>query len=105
MSKELEAGIKIGRGSLVFTQKALSDSLGKWSKVLVYLDRMSCRDEFELVAAINYILGRDIELTPTLKASIALDFVSSRKDLLISESELLLVKEYGKEEKEKEEKE
>ena len=90
MSRELETGLRIGRGSLVFTQKALSDSLGKWSKVLPYLDRSSFQGELELVASINYILGKELELTPPLQARIAADFVSSSKKILISDVEFLL---------------
>ena len=90
MSKEFEAGIKVGRGSLVFTQKAISDSLGKWGKILPYLDRFSSRDELELVAAINYLLGKDVELTPPLKASIAADFVESSRKIIISDVEFML---------------
>ena len=90
MSKELEAGLKIGRGSLVMTQKALSDSLGKWSKVLPYLEKLSSRSELELVASINYLLGRELELTPPLKAAIAADFVESSKKILVSDVEFLL---------------
>ena len=90
MSKELEAGLRIGRGSLVFTQKALSDSLGRWAKVLPYLEGFSAENELELVAAISYILGRELELTPPLKARIASDFVRSSKRILISDVEFLL---------------
>ena len=103
MSRELEAGIKIGRGSLVLTQKALSDSLGRWAKILPYLDRLSSRAELELVASISYLLGRELELTPTLKASIVADFVESSKKILISDVEFLLGLKGGEHGEEKEE--
>jgi len=90
MSKEFETGLKVGRGSLVFTQKALSDALGKWAKILPYLDRLSSKDELELVASINYVLGRELELTPPLKAGIAADFVVSSKKIIISDVEFML---------------
>jgi len=89
-SREFELGFKVGRGSLVFAQKALTDGLGKWSRILAYLDHLSSRAELELVSAINYILERDLELTPPLKASIAADFVRSSRKILVSDVELML---------------
>ena len=87
--KELEAGIKIGRGSLVFTLKALSDALGRWSKLLPYLESFTASDELELVASINYLLGRELEFTPPLKARLASDFVMSSKKILVSDAEFM----------------
>jgi len=90
LSKEFELGLKVGRGSLVFAQRSLKESLGRWAGVLPYLDSFSARAELELVASINYILGKDVELTPPLKASIAADYVSSPKKILVSDVELML---------------
>lgn len=90
MSKEFELGLKTGRGSLVFAQKALNDSLGAWSKILPYLENMSSGAELELVASINYILGKDLELTPPLKSSLARDYVYSSKKILVSDVEFKL---------------
>ena len=89
--KEFEYGLKVGRGSLVFTQRALRESLGPWSMILPHLDRLSARKELELVASIDYLLGKkDVELTPPLKAAIAADFVYSENKLVISDAEFLL---------------
>ena len=89
--KEFEYGLKVGRGSLVFTQRALRESLGPWSMILPHLDRLSARKELELVASIDYLLGKkDVELTPPLKAAIATDFVYSENKLVISDAEFLI---------------
>ena len=89
--KEFEYGVKVGRGSLVFTQRALRESLGPWSMILPHLDRLSARRELELVASIDYLLGKkDVELTPPLKAAIAADFVYSENKLVISDAEFLI---------------
>ena len=98
MSKELEAGLKIGRGSLVFTQRSLKLSLGDWAAILPHLDNLSVAKELELVASINYILGRELKITPPLKAGLALDFVRSSHKLVISDAEFLLGLHQGKEE-------
>ena len=90
MSKELEAGLKIGRGSLVFTQRSLKSSLGEWATILPHLDNLSVAKELELVASINYLQGRDLEITPPLKAGLAVDFVRSSHKLVISDAEFLL---------------
>ena len=90
MTKELIAGVKIGRGSLVITQKNLKTSLGEWATILPHLDHLSSISELELVAAINYFLGKDLRLTPTLKAALARDFVTSGHKLVVSDSEFLL---------------
>jgi len=90
VSREFEVGLRVGRGSLVFAQRSLKDSLGKWAGVLPYLDRFSARAELELVASINYILGKDVELSPPLKASLASDYVYSSRKMLVSDVELML---------------
>lgn len=91
-SKEFETGLKVGRGSLVFTQRALNDSLGKWARVLPYIDDVdeATLNELELVASINYLLGKELELTPPLKARIARAFVKSGKKILVSDVEFML---------------
>ena len=99
MSKELLAGLRIGRSSLLMLNTALRKSLGDWARILPYLDKFTSKEELELVSSINYLLGKDVELTPPLKASLAVDFVESEKELLISEEELLtLGVGHGKEE-------
>lgn len=91
MSKEFDKGLLVGRSSLLVLHNALKKSLGEWSRILPYLDQFSSKEELELVASINYVLGGDeIKLTPPLKASLAVDFVNSEKKLLISDQELLL---------------
>ncbi|WFO75636.1 hypothetical protein J4526_01780 [Desulfurococcaceae archaeon MEX13E-LK6-19] len=90
MSKEFDKGLLVGRSSLTTLLSALRKSLGEWARILPYLSSFSCRKELELVASINYVLGKEIELTPPLRASLAVDFVESKKDLLISDAELLL---------------
>ena len=89
-SRDFERGLLIGSSSVDVLHAALKKSLGEWARILPYLQRFRARAELELVAAINYILGRDVELTPTLKASIAADLVESEKRLLISDRELQL---------------
>lgn len=99
MSREFELGLKTGRGSLVFAQKAFNQSLGEWAVILPYLENMSSANELELVASINYILGKDLELTPPLKSSLARDYVSSNRKILISDVEFMLSLGGGGEEK------
>ena len=67
-------------------------SLGKWARILPYLDDVdeSTLDELELVASINYLQGRELELTPPLKARIARAFVRSSRKILVSDVEFLL---------------
>lgn len=89
--KEFEYGLKVGRGSLVFTQRALRESLGGWAMILPHLDRLSARRELELVASIDYLIGKkNVELTPPLKAALAADFVQSEHKLVISDAEFML---------------
>lgn len=87
MSKELVNGIVIGFSS----RKLLGDALRKISsdlEILAYLDDLPCSYELELVAAINYMLGRDLELTPSVKVCLAKSFAISGKRLLLSGDEL-----------------
>jgi len=89
-----DKGLLIGRSSLTNLSRALEKALGEWGGILPYLDRFSSSQEMELIAAISYILGKPVRLTPTLQVSIARDFVESQKRLLVSDEELLAVKEY-----------
>jgi len=96
LSREFEIGLKVGRGSLVFAQKVLKDALGKDLAVLLYTEE--CYDiipELELVASLAYLRGKDIELTPPLKARIAACLMRSARKILVSDIELLLERKSG----------
>ena len=87
LSREFEIGLKVGRGSLVFAQKVLKDALGKDLAVLLYTEE--CYDiipELELVASLAYLRGKDIELTPPLKARIAACLMRKARLLLSLEN-------------------
>jgi len=91
MSKEFELGLRIGRGSLVVTLDALEEALGSWAKILPLLEECGIAAELELVASINYILGKEFKLTPPLAARIADCLMRSRNKLLISDAEFMLM--------------
>ena len=104
-SSDFKLGLAVGRGSMMSLLNALRSSLGDWAKILPYLDQFTSKNELELVAAINYLMNREITLTPTLKATIAVDFVNSSRSLLLSDIELFSMpggEEGGKEEERKE---
>lgn len=105
-SSDFKLGLAVGRGSMMSLLNALRSSLGDWAKILPYLDQFTSKNELELVAAINYLMNREITLTPTLKASIAVDFVNSSRSLLLSDLELFSMpsggESGGKEEERKE---
>jgi len=86
---DFNRGLLIGLGSVNALRSAIRKSLGEWALPLPYLQYFRARAELELVAAIGYILGRDVELTPTLKVAIAEALVESEKRLLITSYDLL----------------
>ena len=96
-------GLKVGRGSTVVAQRALDVSLGRWSRILMYIDKLSCRAELELVFNIGYFLVDEPRLTPPIKACLASDYVSSSKKILISDVEFILGGSSVKEEEGREE--
>jgi len=93
MSRELRYGVLLGKGSVEQLIEALEDSLGSWAKLLPYLSECNVGAELELVASINYLLGKEFKLTPPLAARIAECLM--RNPRLLASLEQLLVKEQG----------
>jgi len=90
MSKELKYGILLGKGSADRLLDAIVKALGgEWSAVLPYLEECGITAELELVASIDYLLGRKFELTPPLKARIAACLSRKVRHLLSLESLLV----------------
>ena len=72
MSKELKYGILLGKGSADRLLDSVVKALGaEWAAILPYLEECGVDAELELVASTAYLLGKDLELTPPLKARIA----------------------------------
>jgi len=92
LSRELRWGTLLGKGSVDVLLDALEKSLGgKWARILPYLQECGIAGELELVASINYLLGKPFELTPPLKARIAACIM--RNPRLLAALEKLLVEE------------
>ncbi len=89
---ELKYGILLGKSSVDKLLDTLEKALGgKWARVLPYLQECGIAGELELVASINYLLGKPFKLTPPLKARIAACIM--RNPRLLAALEKLLVEE------------
>ena len=90
MSKELKYGILLGKGSADKLLDAVAKALGaEWAAILPYLEECGIAAELELVASIAYLLGKDLELPPPLKARIAACLSRKVRHLLSLESLLV----------------
>ncbi len=99
MSRELKYGILLGKGSVDKLLDALEKALGgSWAKLLPYLQECGIATELELVASINYLLGKPFELTPPLKARIAACIMRNPRLLAVLEKLLVEEGEVGGEE-------
>lgn len=88
-SRDFERGVLLGSGSVDLLSAVLRRSVGEWGRIAPYVEQLPCRGEIELVAAIDYTLGRDLQLTPTIQVCIADAVARSGKGVLVSIAELL----------------
>jgi len=89
VSKELKYGVLLGKGSIDRLLHALEKTIGnEWAIIMPYLEECRITSELEIVAAISHLLGKPLELTPTLKARIA-ECLTRKLRLLPTLEELL----------------
>ena len=88
-SRDFERGVLLGSGSVDLLAAVLRKAAGDWARIAPYVEQLPCKNEIELVAAFDYLLGRDLQLTPTIQVCIADAVARSQKGVLVSISELL----------------
>ena len=87
--REFEKGVLLGSGSVDRLSRNIKESIGKWASLVPYLDELHCRDELELVAAINYIMGKPVTMTPTLQVCFANALARSSRGILVSVEQIV----------------
>ena len=87
--RDFEKGLLLGAGSVDRLSRTIRGGIGEWAGVVPYLDQLYCKGELELVAAINYLMGKPLGMTPTLQVCLADALARSNRGILVSVEKLL----------------